>query len=763
MRRAQPRLDAFSVQLHFRRLLTLALTIAIAIAGPAFSQQLVDSPAPRPRIGLVLGGGGAKGAAHIGVLRVLEELRIPVDCVAGTSMGALVGATFAAGVPPEEIERMVRAIDWSATVGNAGLRDRTPINAKLQGIIYTNNLDLGLRGGQLKGSGGLIESQNIEELLRSLVAGARYIENFDKLPIPFRAVATDMMAGEMVVLGEGDLTVAMRASMAVPGAFSPVVMGDRVLADGGQMRNVPVDIARKLCGDVVIAVSLAAPPPKPGDLTTALALVSRSIDVMIDANTTAQLATLTDKDVSIVVPMGDISSGSFDRVPDAIPLGRAAALGQTASLARYSVSPGEYSAWRKKIDRSYAKPFRVADVKIAGLQRVNPEYVRTQIRSTVPGAEISAAEVAADSSRIFALGDFEKVEYDVADISTHPTVEFTAIEKSWGPDFLRFDLGLAASGGGDFAFALRAEHERTWLNSLGGEWHSALQIGETALIETGLYQPLDVRQRFFVEPIAHVDRTREDVYDDGERVAEYSFTEGYGEVDFGLNLGTRAQLRAGLRRGWAEATRETGASDLPVLDWTAESDVIIKGVYDTRDAVALPTRGTLLIGRYVASGSWLGGDQSYGMAEALALKAYPFRGDALYLLVAGGDQVNGDLPPYRQFLLGGIRTFPGLERQQLRGTRYWLGAANYAWKLADIQSLFGQALYGGFRLTAGQMYDRLDGIDEGAIYGAAVMAGARTPVGSMLLSLGATNNGFWQLQFALGRPIEEGSIWDEID
>ena len=747
---------------HYLRRLTVGLAIAIAISGPVLAQQPPDAPAPRPRIGLVLGGGGAKGAAHIGVLRVLEEMRIPVDCVAGTSMGALVGATFAAGVPPEEIERAVRAINWSATVGSEGLRDRTRIDTKLQGISYTNNLDLGVKGGAIKAAGGILKSQDIEALLRTLVSGARTVNNFDELPIPFRAIATDMMAGEMVVLSDGDLAVAMRASMAVPGAFSPVIMGDRVLADGGQMRNVPVDIARKLCGDVVIAVSLESPPPKAEDLTSALALVGRSVDVMIDANSRAQLATLTDKDVSIVVHMGDIGSASFDRVPDAIPLGREAALSQAASLSRYSVSPEEYSAWRSKVNRSFDTTLRVADVQIAGLQRVNPDYVRAQIRSTVPGADVSPAQIADDTSRIFALGDFEKVEYEIVDKPAYPTVEFTAVEKSWGPDFLRFDLGLAASGGGDFSFVIRAEHARTWVNSLGAIWHSTVQLGQTGLVETAFYQPLELRRKYFVEPIAHYGRTREDIYEDGERVAEYEFDEGYGELDFGVNLGTRAQLRAGIRQSETQATRQTGSSTLPTLDWTHESDLVFKGIYDTRDSVGLPKRGTVLLGRYVSSGSWLSGDQSYSAFDALAAKAFPFRGDTLYLMLAGGDELSGELPPYRLFRLGGIRSFPGLEREQLRGTRYWMSAASYNWKVTDISALFGQALYGGLRLSAGEMYDRIDGVDDGVMYGLAVSGSGRTPIGPVMLSIGATTDGFWQLQFALGRPVEEGSIIDEI-
>jgi NTE family protein len=726
------------------------------------AEPAADAPV-RPRIGLVLGGGGAKGAAHIGVLRVLDEMHIPVDCVAGTSMGALVGATFASGVSPVEIERRVLAVDWTRTVGTAGVRDETPINRKLQGITYTNRLELGLKDGSIRGPGGVFRSQMIEELLRNLVASARYVDDFDKLPIPFRAVATDMMAGEMVVLGDGDLTIAMRASMAVPGVFSPVILDDWVLADGGQMRNVPVDIAREMCGDVIIAVSLSTPPPKPEDLNSALAMAGRSIDVMIDANGRAQLATLTGKDVSIVVPMGDIGSGSFERVPDAIPLGRTAALAKSAELARYALPEAEYMAWRASLDRNYNQPIRVAGVRIAGLERVNPEYVRAEVVATQPGAEVGLDEIAMDTNRIYALGDFQMVESSVVDTPLYPTVEFKAIEKSWGPDFLKFDLGLGFTAGGDFAFALLAEHTRTWLNPYGGQWRNVVQFGQDVMLRTGIYQPLEVRQRFFIEPYIELDRDIEAIYDDGDKIGEFSFRQSFAQIDFGLNIGTVAQLRAGLRQSWNEATLETGDSaQLSPQPTVHESDLILQATWDTRDVVGLPSQGSLLTGRIKSSGSWMNGEQSYGQAEGLILKVLPFRGDALYVFAAGGSELSGTLPPYDLFAIGGINSFPGLERQQLRGTSYWITGSSYYRKLGDIQRLFGQALYGGVRLTAGDVAGRIDDVDDGTIFGAAISLSGRTPVGPFLVSLGGTNSGFWELQFAFGRPIREGSILDAI-
>src|SRR5688572_15303684 len=203
----------------------LSLAAAMALLGPLCGAAAQDAPAAatsRPRIGLVLAGGGAKGAAHIGVLRVLEDLRVPVDCVVGTSMGALVGATFATGMRPAEIERQVLAIDWERTVGGQGRRDRMPIKRKPATMTYTLPLEVGLSRSGIRMPGGLIVTQEIEQFIRTLVAPFRYTEDFDDLPVPFRAVATDMVAGEVVILDKGDLSEAMRASMALPGVFSPV-------------------------------------------------------------------------------------------------------------------------------------------------------------------------------------------------------------------------------------------------------------------------------------------------------------------------------------------------------------------------------------------------------------------------------------------------------------------------------------------------------------------------------------------------------------
>ena len=478
------------------------------VAFPALSQAAeftaVEPVKPRPRIGLVLGGGGAKGAAHVGVLGVLDELRIPVDCIIGTSMGALVGGTYASGMSADELETAIRAISWQEAIGRRSLRAQVPMRRKLTGNTYSNSLEFGVRDGRLIAPSGLINTQNVDLTIQYLVGRSRGIADFDRLPIPFRAVATDMQNGEMVVLDRGDLALAMRASMAVPGAFSPVSIDGRILGDGGLTRNVPVDIARQTCADVVIAVAVPNPLPTAAELRSPLTLMARTLDVLIGANERQQLETLGPDDVKIVIEMGDIGSASFDRVSDAIPLGRAAALAHRDALARYAVSEAEYLAWRESASRPGREKVTLAAVNLNGLERANPEFIQ-QTLGLQAGDVVDARQIANRATAVFGLSDFERVAYTLSGDPTQPTLDLHLQEKSWGPHIMRFDLGLHIGTDANTAFTIGGDYLQTWINDLGGEFRGSLHLGRTSGLATSFYQPLDAAHRWFVEP--GLDRT----------------------------------------------------------------------------------------------------------------------------------------------------------------------------------------------------------------------------------------------------------------
>jgi NTE family protein len=730
----------------------------LTLAGAAAADP-VAAPAgtsARPRVGLVLAGGGAKGGAHVGVLKVLEEMHVQVDCIAGTSMGALIGAGYASGIPARDLEKFLVGINWARVVGGVGQRDLQPIEQKRAGITYSNDFEMGLHNKQVIMPGGIVSTSSIEDLLRTYVARARMQPNFDKLPIPFRAIATDMVSGDMVVMKEGDLATAMRASMAIPGAFAPVITDKYVLADGGMVRNIPVDVARDLCADVVIVVNLVEPSVPKEKLQTAAQLIGRSNGVMIEANEKLQLASLTERDVLIDVYMGDITTSDFERVPDTIPLGEAAARKAIPQLQRLAVPTGQYQAWRTRVTEQQDVEAKLAGVTYSGLERVNPEFLadRAQVKA---GDTVDIATISAEAQRMSALQEFESVEYKLTGDPANPTLEWLPQEKRWGPDYLKFDLGVYGSAGGDLGFAIYAKHTRTWMNPLGAEWRNEIQIGYENLLKTSFYQPLDIGQRWFVEPKALLSLTREDIFRDGERLATYNFSDVGGALDFGLNLGQRAQARLGYLYTRRKVEVDTGSAFLPEGDFD-DAGVTFVGTYDSRDTATQPTKGMAGMVEYLRSDESLGSDREWERVEAGVLMAIPVRKDVVWAAIAGGSNLGSDLPPDRLFMLGGPGSFPGYELGEVRSEDYWTASGSYLWKMTDIMSLRGQALYAGVRLQVGQTYDRIDLVEEGEVYGGSIFITGRTQAGPFTFGIGATSTDSYSVWLAVGRPIGHGTI-----
>ena len=744
----------------FTAIFISAVVACAALPGAASAAEgAIEQPTPRPRIGLVLGGGGAKGAAHVGVLRVLDEMRIPVDCIIGTSMGALVGGTYASGMSAAELEQAIRAISWRDAIGSRSLRTHLPMRRKLVGGTYSNSLEFGARDGRLIAPSGLISSQNVDLTIQYLVGRSRGVAEFSQLPIPFRAVATDMQTGEMVVLDRGDLALAMRASMAVPGVFSPVNIGGRILGDGGLTRNVPVDIARQTCADVVIAVAVPNPVPTAAELRSPLTLVARTLDVLIGANERQQLDTLGPADVKIVIDMGDIGSASFDRVDDAIPVGRKAALSQRDELARYAVTEAEYLAWREAASRPGREKVTLAAVNLQGTERVNPQFVQ-QTLGLQAGDAVDARQIANRANVVFGLSDFERVAYTLSGDPARPTLDMHLQEKSWGPHIVRFDLGFGIGTSADTAFTIGGDYLQTWINDRGGELRGSLHLGRTSGLETSLYQPLDYAHRWFVEPGLVAERSVQDLFDDGDAVTRYRFSSRSVYLDAGRVFGNRAELRAGIRSGVQSAEREVGSRDLPENIDDGYGGFTLRYTYDSRDREVLWQQGELVRMSYFRSDDALGGEAIYDRLEGAVTIAVPFRRNVGYVRLSGGSSFDTALPLYDMFSLGGPVSLPGLNLGELRGSSYWSAQASYLQRVADISYVFGQSIYAGLTLTAADMSGRIDGVYAQPTYSGAFVLAGRTPLGPMTLSIAATTQSDWQVVLGVGRPIEEHTIND---
>ncbi len=736
----------------------LLTAVAMVTALGAAAQDTTNPNAPsRPRIGLVLAGGGARGGAHVGVLKVLEEMRIPIDCIAGTSMGSLVGGGYASGMSAGEIEAFVNHVDWKAVVGGAGNRSLETAEQKRFNSA-SGSIEVGLKSGGIVTPSGLIPTSAIDDMLRSYVARGRFVTDFDKLPIPFRAVATDMLTGNMVVFDHGDIAVAMRASMAVPGAFSPVVTDQYVLSDGFVVRNLPIDVARNTCADVVIAVNLAKTPVSRDQLMGAASLVSRSNDVMSEANERLQLATLTDRDVRIDVMLGDIGSGDFERTPETIPLGEKAARAAASRLAKFSVSEQEYVAWRRSVSVHQTIEVRVADVQFEGLKRVNPEYLRT-LTTVRAGDTVDTAAISADAARMAVGGQLDSVNYKLTGDPTNPVLVWEPSESRMGPDYLRPNVGLYGAGGGDLQFEVGIQHVRRWLNSYGAEWRNRVQIGSDSLIETSLYQPVNVAQTFFIEPRLLAGQSIEDIYSNDNRIARYHFNDAGGEFDVGANLTNAAQVRLGY---WIDKRRtdiDTGISLLPQVD-TTDAGLSATATYDSREAESFATHGLAAEVQYYKSDGSLGAVRDWERLEGALRKGLPVGKSMIWLTAAGGTDLSSTLPADRAFSLGGPQSFPGYSIGEIRARGYWTVDGAFLWHVADILPILSQSLYSGLRLEGGRVYDRIDATPNGTLYGGSAYIGGRTPIGTLTIGVGwaSGSRAGW---ITLGTPVGAGSILNQ--
>jgi NTE family protein len=620
---------------------------------------------------------------------------------------------------------------------------------------------MGLIDGRIVTPSGLADASSIDDLLRSYVARARTVSDFDELPIPYRAVATDMLTGDMVVLDHGDIATAMRASMAIPGAFSPVVLDPWILSDGGMVRNIPVDVARATCADVVIVVNLVEPAPTREKLVQAQQLLSRSMDVMFEVNEKAQLATLTDRDILINVPMGDIGTADFDRLPETIPLGEAAARAATERLRTLAVPPAEYAAWRERVTQSQDVEVRVAEVKMEGLDYVNPAYLRS-MTDVQPGETATIDDISKDARRIAALNEIDSVAYRIEGPPEASTLTWLPSEISLGPSTLRPALGLFADGGGDFRFLLGLQHVRAWLNPLGAQWRNQLQIGNESLIRTSFYQPLDVDQRTFVEAAAFGERSVEDVYDHGERLAIYAFVDFGGRVELGWNPSRYAQVRLGYVADARRTNIDTGPAALPDVD-DLDAGLTFSARYDSRDTPTFSTSGVAAAVRYEHMDDSLGSDRGWDRIEVGARKAISIGKYVTWLSLAGGSDLGRELPADRYFSLGGPRVLPAFQHDEIRVSDYWVAESSFLRQLTVLSPLKNQAIYAGLGLQAVGLRDRIDvpgPDDDEVIYGGYLFLAGPTPLGTFTFGAGFSS-GEANVWLSVGKPISSGTILDD--
>jgi NTE family protein len=735
------------------------LALAVVCAGAALPASAADEAsgaahgAKRPKICLVLSGGGARGAAHVGVLKVLEEYRVPIDCIAGTSMGALVGGAYATGNSVAELEKMSREITTELLFKENPPRGQLSMRQKSDDYKPFFGPELGFKNGELRGPKGLVSGVQLEAVLRHLAKAKGYYR-FDDLPIPFRAVATDLVTGKAVVFKDGELANVMRASMSVPGAVAPEEYKGMMLVDGMLTSNLPVQTARAMGADIVIAVNVGTPLLKRDQLTGLLGVTGQMLSILTEQNVQASLALLKPTDILITPHLGDYSTGDFDDLAKIVPLGEAAARKVADRLAQLSLPPEEYAALRRRQTIAVAPDTRPVDeIRFDAMQRVNPKTAQA-VMQTQPGKPLDQKVLDEDMRRLYGMGDFEHVSYRFLGDSGRRVLAVDATEKSWGPGYVRFGLGLSSDFQGDAFFDILASYRRTWMNSLGAEWRTDLQVGHTNSLVTEFYQPLNAEGTFFVAPHAGFTRTSADIYQGKNRVATYDADSGLAGADVGMQFEQFGTLRVGAVSGYLDPSLDTGPQSLsPGASHIAQGAFTAKLLLDQLDSVHFPRFGWRFAANTFNSNSSLGADDSYTKWDAEGNVVYSVGEHTVNLYgKAGGSTGSNPLPRYDEFQWGGFLQLTGLRTGQLYGQDLRYGRAMYYHRILEGTLLEGA--YGGVSLEAGKVGDPLvPGNDADWIEGYGLFAAADTPLGPAYLGYGHASGGNNNVYFYLGRPF----------
>ena len=701
----------------------------------------------RPRIGLVLGGGGARGAAHIGVLEVLEKNRVPVDCVAGTSMGALVAGAWAAGMSPAAMREALGAVDWNEMfIDNPEYAELSQRN-KMLARRYLPGSESGVMTDGVKYQTGVVTGQKIKLFLNQLVRANQGERNIEDLPLPLSIVATDIGNGERVVFRDGPLSQAMRASMSVPGLLAPVDHQGRKLVDGGLVDNLPIAEVRERCqADVVIAVNVGSPLLKAEEVGSLLTVSAQMIAILTEQNVSRSLALLRAGDIYIKPELGKLTAADFSRHEEAADLGRSAAEALAGRLAGLSLSPEAYAAWWQGVEVKHRASPRIDEIQIVGLNKVNPAAVERHLH-VESGQAIRPAEIDRDLLRMYGDGWYESVDYTVLTQRDRNILRVMPLEKRWGPDYLRFGINLQADNSQGTSFGLRAAYHSTWLNRLGGELIVTGDVGSTNRLGANFYQPLDPAQRFFVETTVGVEQSRLNIYQNDARVAQYKMTEsGYGAF-----VGSNVGILGAVRLGWVQRHRyynlDIGSPSLPDADaafggWKASLD------FDQFDRMHFPTRGWAAQLAYFNSP-----EAGYARADANLQGAFSLGGTVFNARFRYTGSPRGVLPVYDAGYLGGFLNMTAFAPNQVIGDdiRY-LGLRT--------ERIIGHLPLGlrgdlrlGFALEAAKVGTRYtESKRDGLLDSAAVYLGGQTPLGQAYLGFGYSTSGVSNLFLFIGTP-----------
>lgn len=715
--------------------LTLPL-LAAASPAPASPPPLV-LPAGKPRVGVVLGGGGARGFAHIGVLRELERLRIPIACMAGTSAGSLVGGFYAKGVSLDAMQAAFDSTDWDTVLSGKIKRPDLPYTRKRDD--YRNYFDvlMGFRDGGLRFPRAAVSSQEVDQVIRRL-AGDTLLPTFADLPIPFEAIATDLISGDVVVFKQGDLAIAQRASMAVPGVFEPVKLDGRLLVDGGMARQLPIENLKGQCADVVIAIDVGTPSLKLNEVRSFVDVLSQYTNIGVVQNVKQQEKHLTSQDLLIRPDLGEYTAGDFKHHRKLAELGEKALAPLTAALQRYAVSEADYTRWQDSKRARLPQPTIIDRVTLDKTQYVKAETLRQQL--PVPlGQPLDAAALEERIDTLYAKGDFERVGYRFFQRDGQNVLNLMPLERAAAPNYLRAGLGLSANTATQNDFTLLFSSQHIWLNALGGEWRNYLAIGRNAGIASEFYQPLGLETPWFASVSLDAHESSLPVFGvNKDKLGRYTVRQQRAYAEIGLSLGNYGELRGGVFRGNARTERDVGDPRVFVEGRESTGGLRVRGTIDQFDNPKMPREGYMNYLDIVRFTPFLGSEKSYATVQAGIDGAKTFDRNTVRATLKYASVQGRDRSPFALFSMGGFLNLSGLQEGQLMGGETLLARLMAYRQIAALPSGLGSGFYAGMSLEAGRVRDTADRVytHTGWLPAGSVFVAADTLLGPLFLGVG---------------------------
>lgn len=678
------------------RRIIVALTCSLLMTGLQAAPTSDAASAQRPKVALVLSGGGARGLAHVGVVRALERLRVPYDCIAGTSMGAIAGGAFATGTTVADAERMVRDADWNYVFSDKPRRSDIPYFRKSEDFRNYFDFTLTLKGLDLLPPRNFVGVQNIGLFFRELTDSV-YAADFDQLPIPFRAIGTDIATGNAVVLKEGMVAEAMRASMTVPGVFPPIPYQGYLLVDGGIANNLPVNVGREMCGDVVIAVDVSTPILKLGEMTSVLDFSTQAVNVSMQKSMNESLAEVRSTDILIVPSLQGITAADFNRVDDLIRLGEEAVLKQEALLKPYQMTPEAYEEWRAGIQLRRQRLPRLQSVVMEKTRWVNPKV----LESLLAVREDQLLDTAALHQRIdavYARGDFSRISYDVLPEAEGAVLKVIPEEKP-GRDFVRFGLSLYSDFEGDAEFTALASLRRAWLNRLDAEWRTDVEIGRDKALYSEWYQPASLGSEFFVAPHFSYRSDYRDANFGSQQPFSYSLRTIDAGIEAGSVFGRWGEIRAGVLNGTGRVYHEDN-SVYPNESF-ARGGYTLKLTLDQLDNVRFPHSGGLVRVDFFESSDDLGADLSYSRLLVEGRRALSAGKNSVLLVGRLGSSLDTETPFHESFRLGGLFNLSAMTPGTIDTRNQIYMRAQYYRQIRQLPTLVGKGVYAGVMLESG--------------------------------------------------------------